>query len=131
MLSVVFLTMITSFAAMIYFRGASKVKNNHATMRFIAIHLANEQFAEVESLAFRGALDNGNLDFLGEEDNRKNFGIFDPKKFDEGKISPVEFEVTTEVENYKTNLKKVSVKVEWIEGGKKYNVEFEKIVRVN
>lgn len=110
-------------------------------MRFIAIHLANEQFAEVESLAFRGELDVGSLKFCnGNKKLQKdldNYGVFNSiivenNELDEDeKPKPTLFEVTTEVENYKENLKKVSVKVEWIESGKKYDVEFEKIVRVN
>ena len=51
MLNVVFLTLITSFAAMILLNAAPRVRNSQSQLRLTALYLANEQFAELESAA--------------------------------------------------------------------------------
>lgn len=51
MLNVVFLTLITSLAAMILLNAAPRAKNSQSTIRLIALYLAEEKFAELESAA--------------------------------------------------------------------------------
>lgn len=125
-LQVIFLTLTVSFAGMIILNGMKKVENHNATLRIIALYLAEEQFAELESLAAVGNLSAGNYNFLGEQDDLKNY--FDN---DEKKISsqvPVNFDVKTQVENFSGNLLKAKIKVEWNFGEENF-VELQKIIR--
>lgn len=115
LLSAVFLTLIVSLSAMMVLNGTKKIVNHNSTLRIIAVHIANEQFAELESLAAQGNLLTGSKNFLGNSADLKNENI--------------NFEVTTNIRNYSGSLYKAEVKVEWILDGKNYNVEFEKIIR--
>lgn len=95
MLDVIFLTLITALAATILINAVPRAKNPQLTIRLIALHLANEQLAQLESLAAAG--ENLTTDFLGDTDDLKNV---------------VEFKVDTKVT--KTgNLRGVKVKVSW------------------
>ena len=76
LLNVVILTLITAFAATILLNAAPRITNPQSVLRLTAIHLANEQFAMLESLAANGELATGNYDFLGKDADltTQNFG---------------------------------------------------------
>ena len=58
LLNVIFLMLITSFAAMILFNAAPRFQNPQSLLRLTAIHLANKKFALIESKATeKGELD--------------------------------------------------------------------------
>ena len=124
LLNVVFLTLIVSFAAMIFLNGAAKINNSNSALRLIALNLSNEQFAELENLAASGNLQIGGYSFLGAADDLKNYNV--------NENFPVEFSVTSTVENYLgyENLRLAKVKVSWNFDGKNYELENEKILRV-
>ncbi len=130
-INVIFLTLIVSFAALIFLNGATRVKESDSTSRLVALNLANEQFAEIEFLAATGNLSVGNYNFLGAAEDLKNYGLYTDD--DLSKKIPVEFSVTANVKNYSgyENLRNVSVKVEWTFSGKDFKIELEKVVRVN
>lgn len=123
LLQVVFLAMITSIVAMIFLNGVMQTKNRNATLRLTAIHLANEQIAELESRAAQGILPVGSVSWLGVDD--------DLTTYNSGAKVPVKFDVKTNVANFSDNsaLKKVTVKVEWKIGEEKFQIESEKVVR--
>ncbi len=123
---VIFLTLMVSFAGMMILNGMKKVENHDATLRIIALHLAEEQFAELESLADDGKLSAGSYNFLGVQDDLKNYFNSDEKKINSQ--IPVNFDVKTQVENFSGNLFKAKIKVEWNFEEKKF-VEFQKIIR--
>lgn len=116
LLNVVFLTLITSFAAMILINAVPRVRNPQATLRLTAIYLANEQFAELESLATREDI-NGNHSFLGD----KNDLISNNLSAD----NPIEFKVTTNVSG-----NRAVVKVSWQVSGNDFEIETERTIRV-
>ena len=123
LISVVFLLMITSFAALIFMNGAKKVINQNSALRIIALHLAEEQFAEIESRAAKGeALKN--YSFLGNFDDLKNY--YDSGDEDDSEIKPIIFNVTTSVKSDS----RVEVKVEWNLNGEKYSIAIEKVIHV-
>ena len=99
MLNVIFLTVITSFAAMILFNAAPRVKNPQSTLRLTALYLANEQFAHLESLAASG--EELPTNFLGKPEDliSNNNGV------------TTTFNVETKPNN--SNPCKVKVKVSW------------------
>ena len=102
MLDVVFLTLITALAATILINAAPRAKNPQSTIRLIALNLANEQLAQLESLAAAG--ENLTTDFLGDTDDLKNV---------------VDFEVETTIT--KTgNLRGIKVKVSWSDEDKDF-----------
>lgn len=72
LLNVVFLTLITSFAAMILLNAAPRIRNSQTTLRTIALNLANEQFAYLESRAAAGETISGSYPFLGNPDDLTN-----------------------------------------------------------
>ena len=76
LLSIIFLTVIISFAAAILINAGSILKTSQSTLRLTAIHLANEQFAELESRAVAGNLSTGKIGYLGlsEDLTTKNLG---------------------------------------------------------
>lgn len=124
LLNVIFLLLITSLAALILLNGTKNFRNHNSTLKAVALLLAEEQFAEIESLAAEGNLSAGNYNFLGVESDLKNY--FD----DNLKKNPVEFKVSASVENYSAeNLFKVAVLVEWKFDKKNYSIELKKIVR--
>ena len=106
MLNVVFLTLITSFAAMILLNAAPRVRNSQSQLQLTALYLAEEQFAQLESLAAGGTAPTSSEDFLGKPDDliTKNFG---------GKDYQVIFSVKTEVSG--SNPYQVTVTVSWLE----------------
>lgn len=96
-LNVIFLTLITSFAAMILLNAAPRIRNSQSSLRLIALHLANEQFAQLESKAAAGELTAGSYDFLGNNADLENV---------------VKFTVKTTVTGT-GNLRGIKVKVSW------------------
>lgn len=123
LLQVVFLAMITSIVAMIFLNGVMQVKNRNATLRLTAIHLANEQIAELESRAAQGILPGGSVSWLGVDD--------DLTTYNSGTKEPVKFDVKTNIANFSDSaaLKKITVKVEWKIGEEKFQIESEKVIR--
>ena len=99
MLSVVFLTTITSLAAMILFNAVPRVKNPQTTLRLTALYVANEQFAQLESLAAKG--EELPTNFLGKEEDLTT----------ENAGAPIKFSVETKPSN--SNPCKVKIKVSW------------------
>ena len=108
LLSAVFLTLILSFVAMMTLQTMTRVKNSDSALRLQAIHLANEQFALIES---------GSDKNISAED-LKSYGLYHT---DELKTkTPTEFKVTTNI----GDNGKVKVIVTWNEN----SLEFEKII---
>lgn len=120
LLNVVILTLITSFAAMILLNAVPRAKNPQSTLRLTALYVANEQFAQLESLAAAGDLNGGSYSFRGlpEDLTTENAG------------APITFKVTTQVTNSGGNLRKVSVKVSWTFNGKDFELASERMMRV-
>lgn len=119
LLNVIFLTLITSFAAMILINAVPRVRNPQSVLRLTAIHLANEQFAMIESkAAANGALE---LQCLVEPEDltTENFGA------DES----VNFKVTS-TDKPDGNLHAVTVKVEWTVNGQEDFIEIERTICV-
>lgn len=115
LLSVVFLTLITSFMAVMVLNANLKLQQRNSNLRLTAIYLAEEQFAEIESLAANGSLEGGNHVFYGDNDDLT--------------VGDKEFSVSTTVSG-DTQLKTVRVIVKWNVDGKDFDVDFEKAVRV-
>ena len=118
MVNVIFLTLITAFAAMILLNAASRVKNPQSTLRLTAIYLANEQLAQLESLAAKGS--ELPTSFQGE-----------PKDLTTENLSeenPIEFEVKTEITG--GDVCNVKVTVSWIANGREDSVEVERAIYV-
>ena len=120
LLQTVILTLITSFTAMILLNALPRIKNPHATLKITALYVAQEQFAQLESLAASGTLDTGNYSFRGldEDLTTENAG------------APVKFTVDTQVSNASGNVRRVTVKVAWQFGGKDFEVTSERKMRV-
>ena len=127
MMNVVFLTLIVSFTALIFLNGISPLKESDSALRLVALNLANEQFAEIESLADSGTLSAGSYNFLGASEDLKNYGVHTAA--DLTKKNPTKFSVTANVKNYSGTLFNVTVKVSWNFNGKNFEIELEKIVR--
>lgn len=123
-MSAIFLTMIAGFAGLIVMNGTKKISNYNSVLRIIAINLANEQFAEIESLAVQNNLSAGNYNFLGVEEDLKTYSENENEK-----IEITEFEVITKVSSVGKNLYKVEIKVKWNFNNENHYVEFEKIIR--
>ena len=119
LLNVVLLTVITSFAAMILLNAVPRVKNPQSTLKLTALYVAEEQFAQLESLAASGTLDVGSYSFRGlpEDLTTDNAG------------APIKFTVTTNVKG-SGNVRKVSVKVSWTFNGKDFELTSERSMRV-
>lgn len=122
LLNVVVLTLITALAATILMNAAPRLTNPQSVLRLTAIHLANEQFAMLESKAATGELAAGSYPFLGEKDDltTNNFG--------EGK--PITFEVTTKVALHKDyeNLRVATVTVTIVDD-ENFKLELERTIR--
>ena len=114
LLNVVFLTVITSLAAMILMNAAPRARNHQSTLRLTAIYLANEQFAELESLAAHGDI-SGNQPFLGNKDDLTSNNL--------SADNPIEFEVTTNVSGGRAK-----VKVTWQVGEEEFKIEMERTI---
>ena len=125
LLNVVFLTLITSFAAMILLNAVPRAKNPQSTLRLTALYVANEQFAQLESMAAAGELNEGSYSFQGvpEDLTTKNLTATDAG-------APITFKVTTHVTGDGGNLRNVSVKVSWTFGGKDFELASERKMRV-
>lgn len=121
LLNVVFLTLITAFAAMILLNAAPRVKNYQSTLRLTAQHLANEQLAQLESLAAAGEQIGGSYSFLGRKADltSENFSAGEPTKFN----------VTSSVTG-SDNLRNATVTVEWQVGSKKFELKSERTIRI-
>ncbi|MBR6014186.1 MAG: hypothetical protein IK062_10490 [Selenomonadaceae bacterium] len=122
--NVIFLTLITSFAGMIVLNGMKKNENYNAELKIIALYLAEEQFAELESLAAEGNLTAGGKSFLGDTDDLKNYLYENDKKINSQ--IPINFEVDTNVSSYSSRLYRAEVKVSWTFKGEKKFVELKK-----
>ncbi len=118
LLNVIFLTLITSFAAMILMNALPRVKNPQSVLRLTAIHLANEQLAMIESKAAEGEL---NLNYLGKPEDLTT------ENFSEN--IPITFNVTS-TDKPNGNLHDVTVKVEWTVDGRENFIELERTIRV-
>lgn len=116
LLNVVFLTVITSLAAMILMNAAPRARNHQSTLRLTAIYLANEQFAELESLAAHGDI-NGSQPFLGNKDDLTSNNL--------GEDNPIEFKVTTTVSGGRAK-----VKVTWQVGDDEFKIEMERTIGI-
>ena len=119
LLNVVFLTLITSFSAMILLNAIPRVRNPHSVLKLTAIHLANEQFAIMESLAAEEGILNLQCLIEPEELTTENFS--------EG--NPIDFKVTSS-DKPNGNLHNITVKVEWTVNGKDDFVEIERTIRI-
>ena len=120
LLNVVFLTVITSFAAMILLNAVPRAKNPISTLRLTALYVANEQFAQLESLAAAGELNAAGYSFQGVDEDLTT----------ENAGAPITFKVTTHVTSGGGNLRKVSVKVSWTFNGKDFELASERMMRV-
>ena len=121
LLDVVLLTLITSFAAVVLLNAHPQAKNPHSTLKLTALHLADEQLAYLESFGDSGELHAGTYTFQGDEEDllTKNFS----------EEIPIEFTVTTSVDELKENLYSATVKVSWQVKGKTYELEAERTIR--
>ena len=121
LLNVVLLTLITSFAAVILLNAEPRARNPQSTLKLTALHLANEQLAYLESLGDSGELHTGIYNFLGESDDlvTENFSA----------EIPIEFTVTTSVDDLKENLYSAVVTVSWQVKEKTYELESERTIR--
>jgi len=109
LLNVVFLTLITALAATILMDAAPRIKNPQSVLRLTAIHLANKQFAILESKATEGA--NG----------------FKETSYNLGKDNPVVFVVTPKVKESGDDWCTFIVTVT-IEGDKSFELEAERTI---
>ena len=119
LLNVVLLTLITAFAAMILLEAAPRIRNPQATLRLTASHLANEQFAYLESRAAAGTEIIGNHSFLGHKEDLRSINLSEK--------NPIDFKVTATV-TANGNLRRASVKVIWQVGGENFDVTTEKTI---
>lgn len=124
LLNVIAFTLITSFSALFLMNGALRVRNSAASLKLVALHLANEQIAFLESRAASGKQIGGSYSFLGDEDDLIS------ENLDEN--NPVTFEVKTHVSgsDYGDNLATVKITVKWQVDGKNYDVKAERTVYV-
>ena len=120
LLNVVLLTVITSFAAMLLLNAVPRAKNPQATLRLTAQYVANEQFAQLESMAASGELNAGSYYFQGLSEDLTT----------ENAVAPIKFTVTTQVSNLGGNVRKVTVKVSWTFGGENFELTSERRMRV-
>ena len=109
MLNVVFLTLITSFAAMILLNAAPRVRNSQSTIRLIALYLADEKFAELESKAVLEKKPPTN------ETTTRNFDGRD-------------YQVVVGVSG--SNPYEVTVTIIWTDGGKNFDVKVQRMIWV-
>ena len=116
LINVVFLTLITSFAAMILMNAAPRARNPQSTLKLTALYLANEQFAELESLAARSDI-SGSQPFLGDNDDLISNNL-DAR-------NPIEFKVTTTVSG-----NRAVVKVRWQVGDEEFEIETERTIGI-
>lgn len=109
MLNVVFLTLITSFAAMILLNAAPRVRNSQSQLRLTALYLAEEQFAELESAAVLEKKAPTTKTTTRNLDGRK-------------------YQVEVEVSG--ANPRQVTVTISWTDGGKTFEVKAQRMIWV-
>lgn len=115
LLNVVFLTLVTSFAAMILLNAAPRVKNSQSTMKLIALHLANEQLAYIEAEA-EGKSVSKNFLTQAEDLTNDSFRTED---------APTVFKIDKSISD---NV--ATVTVSWQIDGKNFSVTAERTIRV-
>lgn len=115
LLNVVFLTLVTSFAAMILLNATPRVKNSQSTMKLIALYLANEQLAYLEAEAEGKSVDKNFLT-RAEDLTNDSFRTED---------APTVFSVDKSIDG---NV--ATVTVSWQIGGKNFSVTAERTIRV-
>ena len=115
LLNVVFLTLVTSFAAMILLNAAPRVKNSQSTMKLIALHLANEQLAYIEAEA-EGKSVSKNFLTQAEDLTNDSFRTED---------APTVFKIDKSISD---NV--ATVTVSWEIDGKNFSVTAERTIRV-
>ena len=120
MLNVVFLTMITAFAAMILINAAQRASNPQSTLRLTALYLANEQLAQLESLAAAGEELSTDSHVKAEDLTTDNFG---------SEEVPTRFEVTTTIAT-NGDLREVKVIISWTVKGREESVEVERTILI-
>ena len=108
LLSAIFLMLIVSIMAMIFFNANAKVQQRNSTLYLTAINLANEQFAILESGA--------NIE-IPEEDKISYNGVKENSE-------PIKFRVSKSISG-----SEVTVKVEWEVNGKTETFESTKTIR--
>ena len=120
LLNVVFVTLITALAATILLNAAPRFKNPQSVLRLTALHLANEQFAMLESRAAMDGLASGSYPFQGDAEDltTANAG------------SQIEFRVATRV-TASGNLRGVTVTVSWTVDEENFTFETERTIRVD
>ena len=128
LLNVVFLTLITSFAAMFLLNSAVRAKNPQSTLRLAAIHLANEQFAQLESLAAANDLHGGSYSFLGDKNDLNNYSFRKEDSTTSTVEKPVKFIVKANV-SVNGNLRTATVTVK-IDGDENFLLTMERTMRV-
>jgi len=121
LLNVIFLTLIVATCASVLMNAAPRYRNSQAVLRLTAIHLANEQFAMLESFAAGGDSLSGKTAFQGDKDDLKT------NNFAAGE--PTTFEVTTTVSGSEI-LRNVKVTVSWTANGQENSIESERTIRV-
>ena len=125
LLDVVLLTLITSFAAVVLLNAHPQAKNPHSTLKLTALHLADEQLAYLESYGADGTLHTGSYEFQRAPEADNNDLV--TKNFDED--IPIEFSVTTSVDELGGNLYRATVTVSWQAEGKDFEIESERTIR--
>lgn len=120
LLNVIFLMLITSFAAIILLHAAPRVKNPEPTLRLTALYLAEEEFAYLEYLAANGELAAGTYNFPSEYNDDLTSTNFSEK-------IPVTFDVKANVSE-RDNLRDAKVIVSWEFGGKDFKIESERTI---
>ena len=121
LLDVVLLTLITSFAAVVLLNAHPQAKNPHSTLKLTALHLADEQLAYLESFGDSGELHADSYDFLGDNNDLVTENFSDE--------IPIEFSVTTRVDELGGNLYRATVTVSWQAEGKDFEIESERTIR--
>ncbi len=121
LLNVIFLTLIVATCASVLMNAVPRYRNSQAVLKLTAIHLANEQFAMLESFAAEGDSLSGKTSFQGDNDDLKT------NNFSAGE--PMEFEVKTTVSGEEI-LRNVKVTVSWTVNGQKNSIEAERTIRV-
>lgn len=121
LLNVIFLTLITSFAAVFLINAVPRTRNSHSTLQLTAINLANEQFAHLESLAAAGESLGGSYSFRGDPNDLTSTNY----RAEE----PITFAVETHVSG-SSNLRDVKIKVTWTVDEKNFELETERTIRV-
>ena len=121
LLNVIFLTLITSFAAMILLNAAPRVRNHHSTLELTALYLAQEQLSHLESLAASGEAIGGSYGFLGDANDLTSDNA--------GPGSETEFKLKTTVSGG-GNLRRATVTVTWQIGEKNFEVTTERTILI-